>query len=92
MIDREGERIPDTGQPDSIVPVMTARQAADFLGVNERTIRRAIARGDIPARKRAGCFRIQRASRRPAKQRIRIIPKAAMQSLPNVGIGESAVN
>lgn len=38
--------------------ILTARGAACVLGVAERTIRRAIARGDLPAFKDAGVFRI----------------------------------
>src|SRR5262245_22940725 len=37
---------------------LTARAIATALGVNERTVRRAIARGDLPATKFAGSFRI----------------------------------
>jgi len=37
---------------------LTARDAAHVIGVSERTIRRAIARGDLPATKHAGIFRI----------------------------------
>ncbi len=33
---------------------LSAREAAAFLGVSERTIRRAIARGELPAALRAG--------------------------------------
>jgi excisionase family DNA binding protein len=44
--------LPDTGP-------LTARDAAAVLGVNERTVRRAIARGDLPATKHAGAYRIE---------------------------------
>jgi excisionase family DNA binding protein len=37
---------------------LTAREAATRLGVDERTVRRAIARGELPAAKRAGAYRI----------------------------------
>ncbi|HEY7035457.1 MAG TPA: LuxR C-terminal-related transcriptional regulator [Thermomicrobiales bacterium] len=37
---------------------LSARQAAAVLAVNERTVRRAIARGDLPATKHAGFYRI----------------------------------
>ncbi|MEA2516065.1 MAG: Helix-turn-helix domain, partial [Thermomicrobiales bacterium] len=37
---------------------MTARAAAAALGVSERTVRRAIARGELPATKYAGTYRI----------------------------------
>jgi serine/threonine-protein kinase PknK len=39
---------------------MSAREAAIALGVSERTIRRAIGRGDLPAVRHAGVFRISR--------------------------------
>ena len=37
---------------------LSAREAATVLGVHERTIRRAVARGDLPATKHAGQYRI----------------------------------
>jgi excisionase family DNA binding protein len=37
---------------------LSAREAAATLGVSERTVRRAIARGMLPAAKRAGVYRI----------------------------------
>src|SRR5215204_1364417 len=37
---------------------LSAREAAQVLGVSERTVRRAIARGDLPASRHAGVFRI----------------------------------
>src|SRR5215210_6039980 len=43
--------IPDTGP-------FTAGEAAALLGVDERTVRRAIARGALPATKRGGAYRI----------------------------------
>lgn len=39
----------------------TAHEAAALLGVNERTVRRAIARGELPARKAGGVYRIRAA-------------------------------
>ncbi len=62
--DRELSGIPDTGP-------YTAQDAAALVGVNERTIRRAIARGELPAHKEGGIYRIGAAdlaryrSRRP---------------------------
>ncbi len=41
---------------------VTAREAAAALGVHDRTIRRAIARGELPALKRAGVFEIMPAA------------------------------
>ncbi len=51
--------MPVSRQPD-IPPDghLTARDAASHLGVNERTIRRALARGDLHAQKHGGTFRI----------------------------------
>ncbi|MCA9877682.1 MAG: excisionase family DNA-binding protein, partial [Thermomicrobiales bacterium] len=43
---------------DSAAGHLTARGAAARLGVNERTIRRAISRGELPAAKLGGTFRI----------------------------------
>jgi len=40
---------------------LSARDAAEVIGVNERTIRRAIARGDLIATRHAGVYRIGRA-------------------------------
>lgn len=57
------EQLPN-GAPDTHVSAgpdtwpVTAREAATVLGVSERTIRRAIARGDIHAAKRGGAYRI----------------------------------
>jgi excisionase family DNA binding protein len=50
---------PNPATPGTDVgPASTARQAAAALGVNERTIRRAIARGELAAVKYAGSYRI----------------------------------
>jgi non-specific serine/threonine protein kinase len=38
--------------------LLSALDAAQFLGVHERTVRRAIARGALPATKRSGIWRI----------------------------------
>jgi excisionase family DNA binding protein len=45
-----------SGAPDTWP--LTARDAAAVLGVSERTDRRAIARGELPAAKHAGVYRI----------------------------------
>jgi len=37
---------------------LSAREAAQLLGLSERTVRRAIARGELPAARRAGVYRI----------------------------------
>jgi excisionase family DNA binding protein len=52
------DRTPDTGQNAAPPDTLTAREAAEELGVNERTIRRAIARGELAAAKHRGVFRI----------------------------------
>ena len=55
-----GQRTPDsTGQAPAVsAPPLTAREAAAVAGVSERTIRRAVARGELPAGKHAGAYRI----------------------------------
>ncbi|MGI8485242.1 MAG: ATP-binding protein [Thermomicrobiales bacterium] len=57
-------RTADSGQSEdgSIPEVLTARQAAALVGVSERTVRRAIASGDLHAAKTRGVFGISRAS------------------------------
>jgi excisionase family DNA binding protein len=51
-------RTADTGQQPQSSPTLTAREAAALLGASERTVRRAIARGDLVATKRSGVFAI----------------------------------
>ncbi len=50
----------DTGQVAAPQDTLSAREAADELGVHERTIRRAISRGDLLAAKEGGVYRIAR--------------------------------
>jgi excisionase family DNA binding protein len=45
-------------RPETAGIALTAVEAAAYLGVHERTIRRAIARGDLTATKEGGQFRI----------------------------------
>jgi excisionase family DNA binding protein len=52
MEERLGDRTPDTGH--DLGASLSASAAAEALGLNERTIRRAIARGEFPAVKRGG--------------------------------------
>jgi excisionase family DNA binding protein len=52
---RASKAIPDT---KVVSDFTSARDAAAFLGLHERTIRRAIARGDLPAIKEGRAFRI----------------------------------
>lgn len=75
-----------SGLPDS--EPLTAREAAVLLGINERTIRRAIARGDLPATKRAGAFRIAPSDlaryreRGPVPIRSAPVPRPRLRLLP----------
>lgn len=50
--------IPDSGQTIGTDTTLSAREAAAALGVNERTIRRAIARGELRATKQGGTYQI----------------------------------
>jgi excisionase family DNA binding protein len=68
---------------------MSALETARLLGVSERTIRRAIRSGDLPASKKAGAFRItpealeqyqQRRARRSARHRW---PGTRLPALPD---------
>lgn len=54
----------DTPQPDvtSDNRELSAIEAATLLGVSQRTIRRAIAKGALPALKRNGVYRIEQAT------------------------------
>ncbi|MDP9358659.1 MAG: helix-turn-helix domain-containing protein [Chloroflexota bacterium] len=66
MSDRTDERPADNADtgpaaaPDigGLVGVLSAREAAVALGLSERTVRRAIQRGEIVATKHAGSFQI----------------------------------
>ena len=78
---RTGHRTPDR---TPAAAALSATAAAAALGVDERTIRRAIARGDLPATKRAGVYRIApadlaryRARRRSAPPATRTRPEPA---------------
>lgn len=68
----------------------SAREAAALLGVSERTIRRAIARGDLPATRNAGVFRISPdALSAYANQRQRSpLPRTASGSRPRAQLPE----
>ncbi|HVL23019.1 MAG TPA: LuxR C-terminal-related transcriptional regulator [Thermomicrobiales bacterium] len=59
MSDRSRDRTSEhhlSGAPD--IGPLSAREAADLLGLDERTIRRAIRAGALPATKHAGVYRI----------------------------------
>jgi excisionase family DNA binding protein len=58
MDGRNTDRTPDTGQEVDDAGWLSASAAAAALGVHERTVRRAIGRGDLPAAKRSGVYRI----------------------------------
>src|SRR5215203_6642316 len=58
MDEQDADRTPDSGQAAGVGDVLSAREAGAVLGVSERTIRRAIARGDLRATKGAGVYRI----------------------------------
>src|SRR5436190_5314482 len=58
MTDGNPKRTPDSGHAPESVEFLTAREAAERAGVHERTVRRAILRGDLPAEKASGEFRI----------------------------------
>ncbi|HYO30093.1 MAG TPA: helix-turn-helix domain-containing protein, partial [Thermomicrobiales bacterium] len=62
-MDDRAAAIPDSGQPatpgaSSVSAVLSPREAAESLGVDERTIRQAIARGVLPAEKHGRSFHI----------------------------------
>jgi non-specific serine/threonine protein kinase len=95
MTDRLPDPSPDTtmsGAADTWP--LSAREAAAVLGVHERTIRRAIARGDLPASKTGATFRIgrddlerYRASRRVA---VPVVPVPRLIPLPTVAVAAGA--
>src|SRR5689334_16322814 len=58
MDKRWTDRTPDGGLDEGAVDWISASAAAAMLGVSQRTIRRAIARGELPAAKHAGVYRI----------------------------------
>ncbi len=60
MDERAERRTADSGQVSVAAVMLSAREAATCLGVHERTIRRAIARGELTATKRGGTFQISR--------------------------------
>jgi non-specific serine/threonine protein kinase len=70
---------PDSGQDAGAADGLSASAAATLLGVSHRTIRRAIARGDLPATKRAGVYRIAPAdlARYRMRGRVTVLPTPA---------------
>jgi excisionase family DNA binding protein len=74
---------------------LTARAAAARLGVHERTVRRAVARGDLPATKTSGAFRIAladlaafqaRTARNPAATPARLRHPVSLLPLPALSL------
>jgi non-specific serine/threonine protein kinase len=66
VLDRDRNRsgrTPDTGhESQTSNTTFSAREAAEAAGVHERTIRRAINRGTLPATKHHGVFAIERSA------------------------------
>ena len=58
MDKRTARWTPNSGQDAAAPDWLSASAAATLLGVSHRTIRRAIARGELPATKQAGVYRI----------------------------------
>jgi excisionase family DNA binding protein len=77
MSERVLDRTADTGHDSDRERLLTAREAAAVLGVSERTIRRAIARGELRATKQAGVFHIAPADL-TAYQRSQTRPTASL--------------
>jgi non-specific serine/threonine protein kinase len=76
MDERAADRTADSGQ-DAAASALSAKAAASALGVNERTIRRAIASGELPAEKVGGVYRIATADlARFAGRRRMLVPHA----------------
>jgi predicted ATPase/DNA-binding CsgD family transcriptional regulator len=94
-VDRTVDSGPDTGAADRL----SANAAASALGLNPRTIRRAIARGELPAIKRAGVYEIapgdlaryrpQRRSAAPPANRPSLAPPRLLP-FPDRGEGGTA--
>jgi excisionase family DNA binding protein len=86
MDDGAADRTPDTRQDTLGVVPLSASAAAALLGVNDRTIRRAIARGELPAVRHAGVYRIAPADlARYQEQRGIIIPPLPRPRSPLIG-------
>lgn len=69
----------------------TVRDAAAVLGSNERTIRRAIARGELPAVKHGGGYRIRPADLADYQAQRRSTFRPVPRVLPHVDAGPSPV-
>src|SRR5215211_950959 len=77
MSERAPDRRADAGHQPNREQMLKAREAAAALGVSERTIRRAIARGELRAAKQAGAFHIAPADL-TAYQRSQTRPTASL--------------
>lgn len=87
MNSQAADRTADTGQAGGSADLLSATMAADLLGVNERTIRRAIARGDLPATKRSGVYQIARGDLTAYRRGLRspvTSPSRAPRDLPRL--------
>ena len=84
MDDPGADRTPDTGQDTGPAGGLTAVAAAAALGVDERTIRRAIARGELPAARRSGVYAIapQDLAEHGARRRGAAAPRARPRPSP----------
>ena len=80
----EPDRTPDTGPDSEAMGALTATAAAATLSVNERTIRRAIARGELPAMKQGGVYQIapEDLDRFGARRRFSSAPASPVLRLP----------
>jgi excisionase family DNA binding protein len=74
------EPLSPLGPPDPSIP-----KAAEMIGVSERTMRRAVERGEIEAYKLLGNTRVKLASLHLFVQRARSVP---LKLLPPTGPGE----
>ena len=89
MDERAAERTPDSGQdtPPPAAGSLTAREAAAAVGVHERTVRRAIARGELAAAQHAGVYRIAPADLARYQERRRIAaPPGSQTDRPGPGL------
>jgi excisionase family DNA binding protein len=71
----------DSGPDAGDAEWLSASAAAALLGISQRTIRRAISRGDLPATKRAGVYRIALVDAfcYQARRRVAIQPQTPIQ-------------
>lgn len=74
------EPLSPLGPPDPSIP-----QAAEMIGVSERTMRRAVERGEVEAYKLLGNTRVKLASLHLFLQRARSVP---LKLLPPSGPGK----